>query len=323
MEENEVLLSPTLPSLASLPATLTSPVSSAPQTQLSPELSDAFKRFKQELSISGYSPRTQTMYGLYVEHFLKEFPKPVKDYARSDIIAFMADMKEKKNTSGATLGLVHAALKYFFHTFLKMSIVEEIKIPKKGKHLPTVLSRDEVKALFKSTKAGRNRLILQLLYSSGLRVSESVHLKVQDLSFEEGVARVRGGKGDKDRVVILSKFWTTNAKRYLRKKKVSSEFVFSKKNGSPITADSVQRIIKEASQKAGINKEVTPHALRHSFATHLLESGENIRKIQELLGHSNLSTTQIYTKVSLQELKKTVSPLDALTRPKKTIELPP
>ncbi|MFH0715042.1 MAG: site-specific tyrosine recombinase/integron integrase [Candidatus Diapherotrites archaeon] len=283
---------------------------------------EAFQRFKQEMSISGYSARTQTMYSLYVEHFLREIPKPLKEYSRSDIVSFMARMKDEKNVGGATLGLVHAALKYFFHSFLKSNIVEDVKIPKKGKHLPTVLSREEVKDLFKNTKAGRNRLILQLLYSSGLRVSESVKLKVQDLSFEEGIARVRGGKGDKDRVVILSKNWTTDAKRYLRKKKIPSEFVFSKKNGTPLTSDSVERIIKEASIRAGIQKNVTPHAMRHSFATHLLESGENIRKIQELLGHSNLSTTQIYTKVSLQELKKTISPLDAL-QGKKRASAPP
>ena len=189
---------------------------------------------------------------------------------------------------------------------------EDIKIPKKAKKLPVILTRDEVKALIGAAKLGRNRLIVEFLYSSGVRVSELTKLKIEDINLKEKIAKVVGGKGNKDRIIILSDKWVKKIKKYLDKRKIKNPWLFSKKNGKPLSVDTIQRIIKEAAQKAGIQKEVTPHKLRHSFATHLLEAGENIRKIQELLGHSSLNTTQIYTHVSVDQLKKVVSPLDKL-----------
>jgi len=280
------------------------------------ENQEILKKFKQELIVTGYSQRTTLMYELYTKMFLEFTRKPTAQIKRDDIIAFLAAMKEGKKLSNATLALILSSLKFFFHTFLHLKIIEDIKIPKKAKKLPVVLTKEELKALFKATKHGRNRLIMQFLYSTGCRVSEASKLKVDDLEFDEGIARVKGGKGNKDRIIVLSKEWISDVKKYLKKKKIKSEFVFSKKNGKPISSDTTERLIKEAAQKAGITKDVTPHKLRHSFATHLLESGENIRKIQELLGHSNLSTTQIYTKVTTEELKKVVSPLDSLNKKK-------
>jgi integrase/recombinase XerD len=207
---------------------------------------------------------------------------------------------------------VHSALKFFFEIVLKKKVLDEIKLPKKEKKLPTILTPKEIKALIKSAKAGRDRTIIELLYSTGIRVSECSKMKVIHLDLNEKMARVESGKGKKDRIIILSKKWIHNLKKYLKRKKVQSEFVFSKKNGKPITPDTIERMVKKYAIKAGIQKKVTPHVLRHSFATHLLESGENIRRIQELLGHSNLSTTQIYTFVSTEELKKVQSPLDKL-----------
>lgn len=271
------------------------------------------QRFRQELIVSGYTPQTLKTYLTYVTAFLAQLQKPVESATREDIISFIANKKEKDNSSNATLALIHAALKFFFHNFLRMKIVDEIKMPKKAKKLPTVLTRDEVGALIPAARRGRNRLIIEFLYSSGVRVSEATKIKVDDLDLSERIARVRGGKGNKDRIIILSKKWIKDLKKYLKRKKFPSEFVFSKRtNAKPISADTIQRIIRRAAEKARIKKRVTPHALRHSYATHLLEAGENIRKIQELLGHSNLSTTQIYTKVSTDELKKVQSPLDKL-----------
>ena len=190
--------------------------------------------------------------------------------------------------------------------------MDDIRSPKRAKKLPSVLTHKEVKDLIKAAGAKRDRLIVEFPYSSGCRVSECVKLKVNDLEFKERIATVRGGKGNKDRIIILSNEWLKHIKKYLKSKKIKSEFVFSKKNGKPISADTVQRIIKKSAEKAGIQKHVTPHTLRHSYATHLLEAGESIRKIQELLGHANLSTTQIYTSVSTEQLKKVQSPLDKL-----------
>ncbi|MBN2067130.1 MAG: tyrosine-type recombinase/integrase [Candidatus Diapherotrites archaeon] len=276
------------------------------------EQSRWLKKFRQELIIGGYSTRTQKMYMYYVKMFLKSIEKDIEKVERDDIVGFLAERKEKENVSNATLALIHAALRFFFHDIVGKKIVEDIKTPRKAKKLPVVLTKEEVKALILATKAKRNRLIVQFLYSTGCRVSEATKLQVTDLNLKERIATVKGGKGNKDRTIILSKEWIKGIKKYLARKKAKTPYVFSKKNGKPISTDTVQRIVKKAAEKAGIEKEVTPHKLRHSYATHLLEAGENIRKIQELLGHTNLNTTQIYTQVSIQELKKVQSPLDKL-----------
>jgi len=270
------------------------------------------QKFKQELVVSGYSPRTIKMYQCYANEFLGFLKKPVEETTRDDIVGFLAEKKEKGNVSNATLALAHASLHFFFHNIMHRKIVEDIKIAKKAKKLPTVLTKEEVKALIKATPPKRNRLIVEFLYSSGCRVSECVKLKTENINLKERIASIKGGKGNKDRTVILSNEWGKKVKKYIARKKVKTPYVFSKKNGKPISPDTVQRIVKEAAEKTGIQKRVSPHTLRHSYATHLLEAGENIRKIQELLGHADLSTTQIYTKVSMQELKKVKSPLDCL-----------
>ncbi len=280
------------------------------------EKQELLRRFKQEISISGYSPRTKTMYTLYAGEFLDFLKKPVGQTQREDIVAFLANKKDLQNVSNATLALVHAALKFFFHNFLNRKIVEEVKIAKKAKKLPNPLTIDEIKALIRAAKKRRTRLIIEFLYSSGCRVSEATSIKLVDLDMKEKIAHVKGGKGNKDRTIILSQKWISELKKYLKKRKTPSDYVFSKKNGKPLSADTIQRIVKKTAQRAGIQKKVSPHTLRHSYATHLLEGGENIRKIQELLGHENLSTTQIYTKVSTEELKKVRSPLDNLKRKK-------
>jgi integrase/recombinase XerD len=145
-----------------------------------------------------------------------------------------------------------------------------------------------------------------LLYSSGLRVSELCNLKLENIDINEKLVKVKGGKGNKDRIVVLSEKWLNDyvefAKRFF--KKVPKEYVFCKKNGKPLSPDTIQRIVKDAGQNANIKKDISPHTLRHSFATHLLASGENLRNIQTLLGHSNISTTQIYTKVDTKEKRK-------------------
>jgi len=271
------------------------------------------ERFRQELLITGYSPRTMETYTMYVKEFLAFAKKKPEACSRQDVVSFLAHKKENGNASNATLSLVLASLRFFFKEFLKMGIVEEIKRPKKAKYLPTTLTVPEVISLIKAIKKKRNRLIVELLYSSGVRVSECVKMKVINIDTKERIARVKGGKGNKDRVIILSKEWCKKTQKYLGGKKVPSEFVFSKKTtADPLSVDTVQRIVRKAAKEAGIQKKVTPHSLRHSFATHLLEGGENIRKIQELLGHSNLSTTQIYTAVSTEQLKKVESPLDKI-----------
>jgi len=269
------------------------------------------KEFKQELIIAGYSEKTLKMYLMYTKEFLFQINKPPKEITPRDLIGFLADKKEK-GCSNATLALIHAGMKYFFKNYLKSNIVDEIKTPKKNKSLPKVLTKEEIRELFKATKFGRNRLMLQFMYGSGCRVSEVTKIKIDDINLKERTAMIRSGKGNKDRLIILSKDWIKGLKKYLKKKKIKSDWVFSKKNGKPLSTDTIQRIVRKAAKNAGITKHVTPHSLRHSYATHLLEAGTNIRYIQSLLGHTSLNTTQIYTNVASEQLKKVESPLDKL-----------
>ncbi|HLC36676.1 MAG TPA: site-specific tyrosine recombinase/integron integrase [archaeon] len=270
------------------------------------------KRLNQELTVSGYSDKTIEAYCELVKHFLQYAKKTPEEVSREDIVSFVAHLKTDKNASNSTMALNLASLKFFFHNLLKRKIIEDIKIPKKSKKLPTVLSVKEVKNLLNAVPAGRNRTMVSFLYSSGLRVSEAVKMKKDDIDLKEGIARVKAGKGNKDRVVVLSGKWVKELKKYLKRRRKESEYLFSKKNGKPLSTDTIQRILRKAREKAGIDKHVTPHSLRHSFATHLLEAGENIRKIQVLLGHESLATTQIYAHVSTNELKKVKSPFEDL-----------
>jgi integrase/recombinase XerD len=282
------------------------------EKKLVPEFEGVLKDLRQELIIEGYSAKTLKMYLIYATEALYFMNKSITQLEKRDVVNYLAHKKET-GCSNATLGLIHAALQYLLEKQLKLKILDDIKIPKKAKTLPKVLTKDEIRLLFENTHFGRNRLMLQFMYGSGCRVSEVVKMKIEDLNFKERIATIRGGKGNKDRMIILSKEWLKGLKKYLDKKRIRSEYVFSKKtNGKPLTTDTVQRIVRKAAKDAGINKHVTPHCLRHSYATHLLESGTNIRYIQSLLGHSSLNTTQVYTNVASEQLKKVESPLDKL-----------
>ena len=274
-------------------------------------LQEALGKLRAELLVSGYSGRTVKMYLLYAQKFIEHTKKTDGNVSKEDIVGFLAKARER-DASNATLSLMHAALKFYLEKHLGKKVLDEVKIPKKAKRLPSVLTPKEVKELLSHTPKGRSRLLLQFIYATGCRVSEAVNMRNEDVDLEQGTARIRAGKGDKDRIVVLSQKWIPRAKRYVQKKKKASPFLFSKKNSTPLSTDTVERIVREAARKAGIPKRVTPHTLRHSFATHLLENGENIRKIQVLLGHANLSTTSIYTHVSREELRKVQSPLDRL-----------
>lgn len=278
---------------------------------LDKEISRVLTEVKQELIVEGYSSKTLKMYLLYAKEFFSSLKKPISSIEKKDVVNYLANKKEA-GCANSTISLIHASLEYVLSKHLKLKVLEEIKIPKKAKTLPKVLTKDEIRLLFENTKFGRNRLMLQFMYGSGCRVSEVVNLKVGDINLKERTAVIRSGKGSKDRIIILSKDWCKRVSKYLSKKKIQSEFVFSKKNGKKITTDLVQRVVRNAAKKAGINKHVTPHSLRHSYATHLLEAGTNIRYIQSLLGHSNLNTTQVYTNVASEQLKKITSPLDEL-----------
>ncbi|MEM5773123.1 MAG: tyrosine-type recombinase/integrase [Candidatus Aenigmatarchaeota archaeon] len=269
---------------------------------------DSLQKLENEIKLRGFSERTLKMYLFYNKKFLEFVKKNPEDVNEDDIKAFIAK-KMEDGTSAKSIVLIKAALKFFYDEVLKKGIVN-FKSPKVPKKLPTVLTKEEVKKMIDSIENEKHKLIVMMLYSSGLRLSELINLKVGDLELKEKIGWVRTGKGEKDRVFILSDKVIEKISKFIENKN-PSDYVFTGRNGM-LSPRTVQKIVSNAVKKAGINKKVSPHTLRHSFATHLLESGENIRKIQELLGHSSLNTTQIYTHISTEELKKVKSPLDEI-----------
>lgn len=260
-----------------------------------------------ELKIRGFSPRTVKAYTFWTAKFLEEVRDPAKA-KEAEVKAFLARQLER-GLSPQSLGLVRASLRFYYQAVLGKEL-GGIKTPRAEKKLPVVLSRGEVKALLEALGNPRHRLLASFLYATGLRVSECAALKVADIDLAERVGWVRKGKGAKDRLFILPESLLGPLQKHLRRH--DSPWLFPGRNGNHIHVSAIQKTISAAAKRAGIPKRVTPHTLRHSFATHLLEAGTDIRKIQELLGHANLSTTQRYTQVSAEELKKVRSPLDLL-----------
>ncbi|MBI3050887.1 tyrosine-type recombinase/integrase [Candidatus Woesearchaeota archaeon] len=268
------------------------------------------QQLETELKLRNFSPRTVKAYLFYNSKFLEYCKKEPEQVTEDDVKGYMAHLISEKKAAASSIILVKASLKFLYDEHMHKGIVS-FKPPKVDKRLPTVLSREEVKKLIEAAGSAKSRLILEMLYSSGLRLSECVNLKVQDLELPQKMGWVRHGKGGKDRMIILAEHLIGDFGQYLLSKK-AEEHLFTNKKGSALTPRNIQKIVKNCARKAGISKKVSPHTLRHSFATHLLESGTDLRKIQELLGHSNLQTTQIYTKVSTEELKKVKSPLDMI-----------
>ncbi len=271
------------------------------------DLMSLMKSLETEIKLRGFSKQTVKMYILYNRQFLERQEKEPQLITEEDVKGYLAHKMTEEGLSSKSLGLVKSALLFYYNEILGKKF--EIKTPKIKKSVPKVLSKDEINRLFKSISNKQHKMIIQLYYSSGLRLSEAVNLRVKDFSFDEGVLWIRDGKGGKDRMTILAPSLCKDLEKFCSFKE-GNDFVFLNKRGNPLTPRSVQYIIEKAREKAGLSSDVHIHTLRHSFATHLLEAGTDIRKIQELLGHSDLSTTQIYTKVSNEELKKVKSPLD-------------
>ncbi len=260
---------------------------------------------KSELKLRGFSPLTVRNYSFFAEKFLQRIQKNPSEVTQDDAKLYLSELFDTKSKN--TIMLAAAALKFYYQEVLKKDF-GEVRIPKKEKRLPEVLSKDEVRRLLESCDTTKSRLIVSLLYSAGLRVSELVNLKVSDVNFQEHTGWVRRGKGAKDRLFTLSSVLGQDLQAYLSGRE--HIYIFSK--SEPLTTRNIQKIIFGLRKRAGIQKKITPHTLRHSYATHLLEQGTDIRVIQALLGHSNLNTTQLYTHINSDQLKKVQNPFDVL-----------
>lgn len=271
-----------------------------------------------ELEIRNYSQNTIKTYKSIVNNFYKYIlnEKDLYDERRflRSFKRYIQHLKRERMVSQNYIYLVTVVVKKFLE-FNNIYFLNEIKTPKRTKSLPKSLNEIEVEKLInavacnlvedtiaKKTMKLRNKLILALLYSSGLRISELVTLITKDIDLDERTMRIRG-KGEKDRIVLFDNKAKNLIEEYLQFKKSDTDYLFLNRFNKPLTPRYVQMMIKKYAEIAGIKKKVTPHILRHSFATHLLKNGVDIRVIQQLLGHSNLSTTQIYTSVDMETLK--------------------
>jgi len=267
---------------------------------------------EKELRIRGYSYRTIRNYIFSNKRFLEFIKKPIDEITTNDVKMYLLFLKEKC-LSNNSLNHVLAALKFYYGKVLKRKIFFNIENLKPERRLPMVLTKEEVKKILNAIKNPKHRLLVEFMYGCGLRVSEVVRLKVNDIDFNERILRVKQGKNRKDRLVKIPQRVIESLNSYLPRGRIGIDYVFpGQKKKHHLSTKSVDKIVKKAVRLVGVNKEVSCHTFRHSFATHLLENGVDIRIIQMLLGHKRLDTTQIYTHVSTRQLKEVESPLDGL-----------
>lgn len=272
------------------------------------------QRMIEDLKIRDYSEHTVSAYVSAVYRLAKFHHKSPDKLGREEIRAFLVDLVEQKKVSWPYYKQVLAALRFLYRRVLQRGeVVEDIRGPRPEKRLPVVLSADEVARFFKAIPSLKHRSILMLAYGAGLRIGEAVRVRVSDIDRQRKVIRVQQGKGKKDRYTVLSPAMQEILDRYCWAAR-PEDFLFTttRFKDRPITDSTVQRVCIQAQMEAGIDKRISPHTLRHSFATHLLEAGTDLRVIQVLLGHASPKTTAIYTHVSTALIGKTVSPLDTL-----------
>lgn len=275
------------------------------------------KRLIEEMEIRNYAPKTIRLYVDNVARLARYYGKSPDLLNREQIRKYLVHLLEERKLSIGTYRQALAALRYFYRWVIKRGeVVEDILSPRPEKRLPIVLSVNEVQRLFATIPSFKHRMILMTAYSAGLRISEALNLKVTDLDSERMVIRVCQGKRKKDRYTVLSPVLLLMLRNYWWAARPVSYLFPGRRQDRPMSVSTVQRICKASSAAAGIEKPVTPHTLRHSFATHLLEAGTDVRVLQVLLGHSSIRTTAIYTHVSNKLISNTISPLDQLGDPK-------
>lgn len=260
------------------------------------------EKLENELKLRNYSKETITGYLFSIEKLI-DYAKG--RYLEEELIKeYIVKKLERQNPSSVRKDLF--AIKLFFSCVFGKSL--NISNPKKNNTLPEILTKEEVKKMIDSISNIKHKLILKVLYGCGLRVSEIINLEKEDINLNEGLLHIRLAKGKKDRFVKLPERLKAELEAYCRL--TSEEILFPSNRGGKLTKKTIGKVVGNAAEKAGIKKEVYPHLLRHSFATHLLEQGTDLRIIQKLLGHSDIKTTQIYTQISQANIKNINMPLD-------------
>jgi len=268
--------------------------------------------FLEKLEQKGYSLNTVRVYVMHFEKFYNHFnTHELLSIDEQMIQKYLRELHREKK-SDSYINQMLNSIKFYYEVVEEMpNRFYSIDRPRKQKRLPKVISLEEVQSIIRNTRNLKHKCIVSLIYSAGLRRQELLNLRLEDIDSKRMIIRIKSGKGFKDRQSILSQLVLNDLRLYFLKWK-PKEFLFEGPNGGKYSASSVIKIVKRAAKKAGITQSVTPHVLRHSFATHLLENGTDLRYIQTLLGHSSTKTTEIYTHVATNNIKDIVSPIELL-----------
>jgi site-specific recombinase XerD len=271
------------------------------------------KQYIDQLKQKRYSESTIRTYTSYFEDFINYFSNhEIQNLTTTEINKYILELIESKNISGSQQNQRINSIKFYYEKVLKREKQYiSIERPNKESRLPDVLSKAEIKAIFESTSNLKHKCILEIIYSAGLRRGEVLKLQPEDIDSKRMRIKVRGGKGKKDRYTLLSEGVLKDLRNYFKAYKPKT-WLFEGINNGPYSSTSIAKVIKKCATKAGIKKRVHVHMLRHSFATHLLEQGTNLRIIQELLGHEDIKTTEIYTHISSLEIDKVINPIDEI-----------
>jgi len=267
--------------------------------------------FVKILEVKRYSPNTIKTYSSFVSLVKSHFKKPLNKVSEQDLYEYIYNLIHHKKISFSYQKQLVMSLKLYYKEVLNRTINIQYLTPSRSeKKLPAVLSKNEVKRLINNLTNIKHKCVISLMYSAGLRISEVVNLEVKDIDSERMIITIRGAKNYKDRNLPLSENILLLLREYY-KKHTPKQYLFEGQKGGKYSATSIRQVFNRVVKKSGIKKHATPHTLRHSYATHLLEDGVDVRIIQKLLGHNSLNTTMIYTHIATPTLLKVKSPFDS------------
>jgi site-specific recombinase XerD len=266
-----------------------------------------------DLKIRGYSAATRKIYLIYARQYAKHFMRPPEDMGIDEVREFLVHMIVERGLSMSSVKQARAAICLLYRVTLDRPMeIDRLPVPRRPHRLPIVLNGTEIQALLEAVRQPKYRAIFMVMYGAGLRISEACRLGPEDIDSTRMVLRVIG-KGNRERLTVLSDRLLEELRSYWRVIRPKGEWLFPNQTGNGHAArETTRRVFHKAVAEAGITKRVTPHSLRHSFATHLIDTGTDVTTVQALLGHKSIRTTTLYIHASAQRVARTTSPLDLL-----------
>jgi len=276
--------------------------------QLDIIMENYLKQIENELKLRNYSNKTIKSYLTCINDYLRTKKDNIQFVDIDFIRKFLLEKKES-GLSSNTINVYLHSIKFFYSDIVKSNQKINLKFAKTADKLPVVLSRNEIQLIINQITNIKHRLLISLAYAAGFRVSEAINLRIKDINVDELTIHIKGAKGNKDRITIFPEKIKNDIINLIADKD-RNDYFFESERGGKLSERTAQKVFENALKKSGIKKDATFHSLRHSFATHLLENGVDVRYVPELLGHRNIRTTQLYTRVTNPSIRKIKSPLE-------------